>query len=111
MKNKASAIVADYPTGQSIIVNNNNVNMGMKLDTNNLAESVIGPNAVYAGGFAGTNPNSLAGQNPNNNPYNNSSNTNNNYKGGLGYSHVASNPFNNNNNSSQYIANPMSVTN
>lgn len=35
MKNKVSNIVADYPTGQSIIVNGNNTGM-MKLDTNNL---------------------------------------------------------------------------
>lgn len=42
MKNKASTIVGDYPTNQSIIVNGNAAGM-VKLDTANLAESVIAP--------------------------------------------------------------------
>jgi hypothetical protein len=42
MKQKASAIVGDYPTHQSIIVNGSPQGT-TKLETANLAESVIGP--------------------------------------------------------------------
>lgn len=90
MRNKASNIVADYPTGQSIIVNGNNTSTA-KLDTHNLAESVIGPGAsIYA-----ANPGLLVSQNPNNK--------------NLGYSSI-NNQYNNQY-SSQFMPQSVSVTN
>lgn len=96
MRNKASNIVAEYPTGQSIIVNGNTIGTA-KLDTQNLAESVIGPGhgtSIYA-----ANPGLLVSQNPNNRP--------------LGYSAI-NNQYNNlysNQYANQFMPQSVSVTN
>ncbi len=45
-KSATSQIVGDYPTNQSIIVNGNGNFSGARLDTNKLAQSVIGANTV-----------------------------------------------------------------